>query len=209
MPVSACTRFTLDIYSLTHEVSLSHAEAITLSTSLQEVKCQCYIEYLGLVHVLQHCLCQQHVLAQAWPETSQEPRKCHCAWVGGTLYLSQHWNSCALNTSEGVVLWIQSWHPDHLQSWRVSGGRLFSCSLQIYTSVPVKFWPAGQHFLHGPSCHNVGCTRCSWCLSSGALILCPATLSYPGQVWNQVCRTMTPNPLPAAQIFVTFLLQWG
>lgn len=34
-------------------------------------------------------------------------------------------------------------------------------------------------------------------------ILCPAPLSYPGQVCTQVWRTMTPDSLPAAQILIT------
>lgn len=93
------------------------------------------------VHGLQHVL--SFASSVCWHKHGQgqarSPGNCHCAWVGGTLHLSQHWNPCALNTSEGVILWIQSWHPDHLQSWNVSGGRLYSCYFQIHSCLTQVF----------------------------------------------------------------------
>lgn len=161
-----------------------------------------------------YCLCQQCVLAQVWPGTGQEPRKCHCARVGGTLHLSQHWNPCALNTSEGVILWIQSWHPDHLQSWRVSGGRLFSCSLQIYSCLAQAF--QGSSDLEGSTFSTVPpATRLD---AQGAVGVCPV-----GSWFSVLPHCLTLDrfgpryagpwfPIPTQQLKYlsqTFLLPWG
>lgn len=114
---------------------------------------------------------------------------------------SQHFWRCHLVDTE-----LTSWPPPILKGFRWGAFLLFSSNIQLlHTRVSAKLWSGGQHFLHDPSCHNVACTRCSWCLSSGVLILCPATLFYPGQVCTQVWRTMTPDPLSAAQMFITVI----
>lgn len=147
--------------------------------------------------------CAGTSVARGRPGT-QEMSLCSSRWHSSfestlTPVCSQHFWRCHRVDTE-----LTSWPPPVLKDFRWEAFLLLSSNTQLLnTRVSAQFWSGGQHFLPDPSCHNVGCTRCRWCLSSGVLILCPATLFYPGHFCTQVGRTMTPDPLPAAQILTT------
>lgn len=111
--------------------------------------------------------CQQCVLAQAWPGAGQEPRKlslCLSGWHSSfesTLkpLCSQHFWRCHLVDTE-----LTSWPPPILKCFRWEALLLLFSNIQLLNaSVPGKFWPGGWYFLHGPSCHNIGCGAAGVC----------------------------------------------